>query len=1265
MKFRFLFLLLINLILAAGNHSFAQLVSPDVFLQGAYLEIGQDTMGAFGTCTSPAGYHPHVSGTALAEVYDYGHDGWTVGAPPYMGDYTEPGDPVEGWSVEIAGTEYKNWVNGTLCAGSFGIPGSNTGYTNSGGRITANWTGAILGLSIIAETRVDTFASAVVVTVRFYNTTASPITDVYYERMCDPDNASTWGMGSATYNVIVHQNEDARHDVLVSSVADSDISGVETYELFTYMGLGTKDCRAKCGVLTSGLAPLNIPSTIFGEFPPDSTRLGDSSLEDVGIILVYSLGNIAPYGSSGDSAVISFAYIFNQNTGIDSAFPDPQLLVDTTLEPNAPEPLPSHDTFSTCAYPGLITMPVKVLNATDKNWTWSTWTWSPSTGLASTTGVNNTLNIAALSGPTTYTITGTDSAVNMMSCNYRVFYLTVIPCFNVTSNSPGPAAIPGDAICISDTLKLHAHGDSTGATYTWYGPGGFMSTGDSTFRTGLTLADTGTYYGVKTVGASHDTASTFVVLKPLPIVRASSNGPICSGGTNVLNLTGNPDSTGETFVWSGPVGFTSTLQDPSTTGLPTSSTGIYKVVTTLNGCIDSNTVSVIIDSTPAVPTISSNAPVCSQRDTLKFTSGDATPGVNYTWIGPLGFTSALQNPFIAHVQEADSGIYTVTATISYDGISCNSKNTIDDAVDSTPYLPIAGSNGPNICTGTPLLLTATSTAGSSYNWTGPDLFTSPLQNPTISPAPTVATGNYYVAATLFYPGIPGGCISDTASVYVAIDSTPVIPTAGSNSPGAPGPVLCQGDTLRLSATDTTAGVSYTWAGPDAFTSTNEYPVIPNVYPAATGTYTVTATLGICAASAVTTVSITPTPPLTVTNNGPVCTGVQDTMLLQAVCAPGATYSWTGPYTFFSSNQNPYRTPVIMEYGGIYQVTASLYGCASEVVNDTVIVRQTPAPPIVPWLAYCQFYSAPPLQAMGDSILWYPTDVPGATGSLTAPVPPTSNTGTSWYYATQTLMGCTSYLDSIKVIVNAKPVVKASSDTAVCPHKSLTLTAVDTDPIAYYHWAPFLYITDSSSPSITVMPETDVIYSVVATNQFDCTDTAYVTVNVLAGAVLNLGDSVTLYPGQSYQLNPLTNCSSFSWFPPAGLSNANISNPVASPGLSTIYIVQGETSWGCIAVDSISIYVNTESILVLPNAFTPGNGPNSEFKIIKSGEATLNYFRIFDRWGVKVFETTDINMGWDGTYNGTPQLFGVYVYEVSAVTGTGTQLNKHGNVTLIR
>jgi gliding motility-associated-like protein len=75
--------------------------------------------------------------------------------------------------------------------------------------------------------------------------------------------------------------------------------------------------------------------------------------------------------------------------------------------------------------------------------------------------------------------------------------------------------------------------------------------------------------------------------------------------------------------------------------------------------------------------------------------------------------------------------------------------------------------------------------------------------------------------------------------------------------------------------------------------------------------------------------------------------------------------------------------------------------------------------------------------------------------------------------------------------------------------------------------------------------------------------------------------------------------------------------------------------------------------------------NTEIKIIKRGIATLKYFRIFNRWGQKVFETTDIDEGWNGRFNGNLQPMGVYVYMVEAVTNTGRVFNKQGNITLIR
>jgi len=88
-------------------------------------------------------------------------------------------------------------------------------------------------------------------------------------------------------------------------------------------------------------------------------------------------------------------------------------------------------------------------------------------------------------------------------------------------------------------------------------------------------------------------------------------------------------------------------------------------------------------------------------------------------------------------------------------------------------------------------------------------------------------------------------------------------------------------------------------------------------------------------------------------------------------------------------------------------------------------------------------------------------------------------------------------------------------------------------------------------------------------------------------------------------------------------------------------------------------------LAIPNAFAPGSGPNNIFRIMKRGEASLRSFRIYDRWGVVVFETTNIDAGWDGTYKGIPQPMGVYVYDVDAVTGAGTTFDRKGNLTLLR
>ncbi len=1256
--------ILFLLLAASGvNSARAQLVTDNIFLQGRWLEVAVAPNGAWGnTVNVPAGYHAHTgstlaytdpvtgvrpTGNGMDFSTDIGHDGWTTGSPAdatnccFYGAYFLPGTPFDGWAIQMNGVRSDAYYTSSgfaLGAGATAFTGTNVAYNYTPGStfgpymestMAGTWSGSYSAgggtISIRSTNRVDTNATWDKVNVTFKNTGATTVTGLYYLVTGDPDNDQVTTGGSFPTNNHISYQGDAQHRVEVNARPPS-------LHQDAFSGLATKDCRALAIIYQSWPSPITIPLSDMWAGTTTGTGWYTSVLDtttlslDIAYGLVYNLGDLAP----GDSTTIAFAWIFTDTSAIDSAFPRPQLNVNGNL-------MNDIDTFDGC---GLVDFPVNIVNG---EWGVTNWKWSPTTGLASSTGISNTITMSALSGETVYTITGTDTG----SCNKFEFLLTIPSCFYTTSNSPDT-----NRICVDDTLKLKARGDSTGATYVWYGPTivgplrGFMQYQDIPH---ISMADTGWYYCIKTVGGVNDTDRTHVMLKPKPIINATYNAPVCSG--NTLLLYSNPDSVGETWQWTGPNGFSSTLSDPGRPFAPTAYSGLYTVVATFNGCVDSSIVNVVVDSTPAVPTLSSNSFVC-EGDTLKLFADCVTPAITYSWAGPSGYTSFDQNPVIPVAPLTANGTYTVTVRRG----TCTNSATIFVDVRPTP-VPVLGTNAP-VCSGTPLNLSTTATAGSTFSWDGPLGFTSGVQFPTIDPAITANSGTYSVVVTL------NGCPSDLATITVAVDSTPEVPVVSCNSPGVPGPTLCEGDTLKLFAHSASAGVGYEWGGPSSFTSTEANPIIVPATPASSGLYSVVVSIGACSVSASTTATITPTPLLTVSSNTPVCSGSGDSILLTATSNPGAVFNWTGPYTFFSAAQNPIRTPVNTEYGGVYHVTTFFNGCY-KTLDHTVVVNPTPSTPWVKWLTYCQYYDAPYLQAGGDNILWYSTSDLSGTSTVAAPKPQTDAVGVTYYYVNQTVNNCPSAMDSIRVRVDPVPLVTVSNDTTVCPRDSVVLTAVNTDAVAFFRWYPDMYLSDTGGAVVVARPETNTRYEVVTTNMYGCTDTSAVTLTVKADAVIHLEDSVMIYPGESYQITPTTNCTQFSWTPSGGLSAKFVSNPLAAPPISTKYVVTGVTEWGCIAKDSINVNVNTEAILSLPNAFAPGRGINDKFRVIRRGLATLRYFRIYNRWGNLIFETTNIDEGWDGTLNGEPQPVGVYVYEVSAVSKAGTVFKKQGNVTLLR
>lgn len=149
--------------------------------------------------------------------------------------------------------------------------------------------------------------------------------------------------------------------------------------------------------------------------------------------------------------------------------------------------------------------------------------------------------------------------------------------------------------------------------------------------------------------------------------------------------------------------------------------------------------------------------------------------------------------------------------------------------------------------------------------------------------------------------------------------------------------ICAGSTLQLTA-QTIPGASYSWSGPNGFSSSQQNPSIPNATTAASGTYTVTVTAGGCSGQSFTTqatVSAAPAAP-SLGSNSPVVLG--STINLTAGTIAGATYNWSGPNSFSSTQQNPSISNATNADSGVYSCFVVVNGCTSTVATISVSVN---------------------------------------------------------------------------------------------------------------------------------------------------------------------------------------------------------------------------------------------------------------------------------------------------------------------------------------
>jgi len=252
---------------------------------------------------------------------------------------------------------------------------------------------------------------------------------------------------------------------------------------------------------------------------------------------------------------------------------------------------------------------------------------------------------------------------------------------------------------------------------------------------------------------------------------------------------------------------------------------------------------------------------------------------------------------------------------------------------------------------------------------------------------------------------------------------------------------------------------------------------------------------------------------------------------------------------------------------------------------------------------------------------------------------------------------------IKVL---KPIsAMASDDLNTCELEPVELMASGGD---FYDWQPPTGLNDPSSNSPIATLEESTNYIVDVSNACFSGQVS-VFVNVQPAPNVDAGDDVVIDIGDIIQFDATieNNAETIQWLPNVDiLSGANTANPELQPLQSRDYVLTATSEFGCSLSDTVSVTVNNIFNFWVPNAFSPNeDGNNDAIGITPKGIKDIQVFRIYNRWGQKVFETNDLNQKWDGTFKGKPQELGVYVYYVIGITFLDELFKDKGNITLIR
>ena len=139
-----------------------------------------------------------------------------------------------------------------------------------------------------------------------------------------------------------------------------------------------------------------------------------------------------------------------------------------------------------------------------------------------------------------------------------------------------------------------------------------------------------------------------------------------------------------------------------------------------------------------------------------------------------------------------------------------------------------------------------------------------------------------------------------------------------------------------------------------------------------------------------------------------------------------------------------------------------------------------------------------------------------------------------------------------------------------------------------------------------------------------------------------------------------------WTPATSLNTATSYTPIFKGSLEQLYTIQISTNGGCLTVDTQMVKTIRGVEIYVPNAFTPNNDSRNDLlRPILRGVKEVRYFRVFNRWGNLLFETTNTQLGWNGTLKGVPQPSQAVVWILEGIGLDGRIYRQRGTALLLR